>query len=318
MRFQTRQTLKEPVSFHGVGLHSGAPVTCTVRPANPDTGLLFRRLDLLTTTDGAVSSDGSHLRVVDDANLEAVSVPARATQVSATRLGTTLTNPYGVSVATVEHLLAALALCQLDDAIIDLDAGEVPILDGSADDFVTGFHAAGFAISDQPRRYWRVDAPVEVALGDRTITVTPAPRFELNVAIDFADPLIAQQAVSLAFEDDKSRTRLAKARTFCELETVRGLQAHGLCQGGSLDNALIVDKGRLMNKGTLRDPQEFALHKALDLLGDLYLMGMPILGRVTALKPGHEVNTRLAKTLADHPGAIITLEAATAPLSAAQ
>ncbi|MEL6380152.1 MAG: UDP-3-O-acyl-N-acetylglucosamine deacetylase [Pseudomonadota bacterium] len=318
MRLQARQTLTEAVSFHGVGLHSGAPVTCTIRPAAPQTGLLFRRLDLLTSASHTPDADGLHLRVIDDANLEAVSIPARADQVSATRLGTTLSNRFGVSVATVEHLLAAFALCQIDDAIIDLDAGEVPILDGSANDFVTHIQAAGTTLADCPRAFWRVEAPVRVTLGDRTLAVTPADRFELTVSIDFADPLIAQQTVSLALDDCHSRARMATARTFCELATVRGLQASGLCQGGSLDNALIVDQGKLMNEGTLRDPQEFALHKALDLLGDLYLVGMPILGRVVAHKPGHEVNTKLARTLAGHAGSLVTLEAPQTPLSAAQ
>ena len=178
----------------------------------------------------------------------------------------------------------------------------MPILDGSAESFVAGFRAAGTRDTGTPRAYWKVTAPFSVTMGDRVIRIEPADTFEIDAEINFEDPAIGRQSVSLAFDDVACRDRMAMARTFCEMSAVKGMHAAGLCQGGSIENAIIVDEGRLLNGETLRDPQEFVLHKALDLIGDLSLFGKPLIGRICAFKPGHEINTRFADELGKQPG----------------
>ena len=264
-----QSTVRTEIVWKGLGLHTGGHCTVTVKPAGVDAGISF-----VSTSDPDLI------------------IEARPDFVSATNHGTTLSSGH-VSVATVEHLMAAFALCGVDNARVELDGREIPIMDGSAANFVDAILAAG--LKDQPaqRDEIVIDEPITVVDGDRHITIEPADAFSMDVSIAFEDCLIGRQSLSLHLDDPLNLDRLAKSRTFCRLYEVEYLRDVGLIRGGSLENSIVVDGDRLLNDG-LRDPQEFVLHKALDLIGDLYLVGRPIRGAVRAEKPGHDLNTRIA------------------------
>ncbi|MBT3703819.1 MAG: UDP-3-O-acyl-N-acetylglucosamine deacetylase [Alphaproteobacteria bacterium] len=276
-----QQTLRNRISCTGVGLHSGVDVAMTLMPADPDTGIVFRRTDV----------DTSHL------DRDIAEIPALWNHVSGTMLGTTLVNDHGTSVATVEHLMAALAGCGVDNAIVELNGGEVPIMDGSSAPFVFLIECAGIFEQNQVRRAIRVLKPVTVSDKGRTVTLRPAERFTLSVDIDFDSPVVAHQTcefdeASMTFKDE-----LCRARTFGFLHEVSALQDKGLARGGSLDNAVVVDGDRVMNEDGLRFADEFARHKALDAVGDLYLAGGRLLARYEGEKAGHEMNNRVLRAL---------------------
>jgi len=277
-----QMTLCTPAEFSGVGLHSGADCRIVIHPAAENTGIRFCRIDLEIA--GSLSD---RQRIIG----------ASPENVSRSDHGTSLVNDAGVSVATVEHLMGALAICGVDNALIDVDGPEIPILDGSSAQFVSGVMAA----ATKPHRTRKTPIQIEEALvlrdGDREISVEPAREFSLDVLIDFEDCMIGRQSLSIHLNDALSKGRLAKARTFCRLGEVESLRDAGLIRGGSLDNSIVVDGDRLLNGDILRDPDEFVLHKALDLIGDLYLLGAPICGAVRAIKPGHSLNTRFARAL---------------------
>jgi UDP-3-O-[3-hydroxymyristoyl] N-acetylglucosamine deacetylase len=271
-----QQTLRNKISCTGVGLHSGTNVAMTLMPADAGTGIVFRRTDL-----DAETSD----------------IPGLWQNVSGTMLGTTLVNEHGTSVATVEHLMAALAGCGIDNALIELNAGEVPIMDGSSAPFVFLIECAGTLVQDAVRRAIRVLKPVTVTDAGRTVTLRPAERFTLSVDIDFDSPVVAHQTCEF---DDASMTfkdELCRARTFGFLHEVSALQEKGLARGGSLDNAVVIDGDRVMNEEGLRFDDEFARHKALDAVGDLYLAGGRLLARYEGQKAGHEMNNRALRAL---------------------
>jgi UDP-3-O-[3-hydroxymyristoyl] N-acetylglucosamine deacetylase len=271
-----QQTLRNRISCTGVGLHSGVNVAMTLMPADAGTGIVFRRTD--------IESDIAE-------------IPALWSHVSGTMLGTTLVNDHGTSVATVEHLMAALAGCGIDNAIVELNGGEVPIMDGSSAPFVFLIECAGSLEQNQVRRAIRVLKPVTVSDKGRTVTLRPAERFTLNVDIDFDSPVVAHQTCEF---DDASMTfkdELCRARTFGFLHEVSALQEKGLARGGSLDNAVVVDGDRVLNEDGLRFSDEFARHKALDAIGDLYLAGGRMLARYEGEKAGHEMNNRALRAL---------------------
>lgn len=274
-----QRTLTQPVEFSGVGLHSGQACTATVRPAEDNCGIVFRRLDL-SASDCLVA--------------------ARPENVATTNHGTALVNRAGVTVSTVEHLMAALALCGVDNAEIDLFGPEAPILDGSSAVFVEGLEDAGFETQSAPRAGFVIEEPLAVHDGgDRVIEVSPFEGRSVDVAIDFCDCMIGTQSLILDLDCPADRARLAKARTFCRLYEIEALRRMGLIRGGSLENSLVIDGDRILNDEDLRDPEEFALHKALDLIGDLYLLGAPLIGAVRAVRPGHDLNVRMAQALCD-------------------
>ena len=274
-----QRTLTQPVEFSGVGLHSGQACTATVRPAEDNCGIVFRRLDL-SASDCVVA--------------------ARPENVATTNHGTALANRAGVTVSTVEHLMAALALCGVDNAEIDLFGPEAPILDGSSAVFVAGLEDAGFEAQSAPRAGFVIEEPLAVHDGgDRVIEVSPFEGRSVDVAIDFCDCMIGTQSLILDLDCPADRARLAKARTFCRLYEIEALRRMGLIRGGSLENSLVIDGDRILNDEDLRDPEEFALHKALDLIGDLYLLGAPLIGAVRAVRPGHDLNVRMAQALCD-------------------
>ena len=309
MRSSARQTLNDVITFQGQGLHTGELVKVTIRPSDGKTGIIFRRLDLLNpptnrSHDSAEPVKPLSLAGSSDAgafDIAEISIEARVDGVVDTLLGTTLANAHGHRVATVEHLLAAMALVGIDDAIIDLDGPEIPILDGSANDFYALFTTAGLKASAHEMsngyEYLVMTAPVRVSDADRYIEITPFEGCQMDVGIEFSAPAIGKQSINLDLNDLVVRTRLASARTFCELQSVETMRARGLCKGGNTENALVVDNDRLVDDMPLRDPQEFVLHKALDLVGDLHLLGLGWRGRIKAYKPGHDLNNQFARAL---------------------
>lgn len=270
-----QSTLKSPAVCAGIELHGGNHTRLVMRPAPPDTGLVFIRTDI-TDRDNRV--------LVAPEN------------VSNVKNCTTIQNAAGVKISTIEHLLAALAATGIDNLYMELDGQELPALDGSAEPFLKLIEQVGLERQNAPRRYVEVLKPIEVRRGDAFARLLPAPQLSLSVSIDFEDKAIGQQKVEIVPDVRAFRNRLASARTFARLHEVAALQKAGLSKGGSLENAIIVDGDKILNPEGLRFADEFVRHKALDLLGDLYLGG-PILGRVETHASGHALNHELLVAL---------------------
>ena len=275
-------TLKRETTLVGMGLHSGRPARVVLRPAT-EGGIRFRRVD-----------------VTDRDNL----IPARWDRVSDTRLCTLLSNEAGVSVGTVEHLMAALAGTGVTHAEIDIDGPEVPIMDGSALRFVRAILRAGLAPVPGALRAIRVLAPVRDVQGDVVAELAPADALTIDFEIDFVDAAIGRQSRRLVMENGAFVHELADCRTFCRSEEVEAMRAAGLALGGTLDNAVVVDGSRVLNPGGLRRSDEFVRHKMLDALGDLALAGAPILGAYRGVRAGHGATNRLLRRLFATPGAL--------------
>lgn len=271
-----QHTLARSVDCIGPGLHSGRKAAMTIRPAWPSHGIIFARRD--------VSSERRHVRAIWHA-------------VTDTALCTTISNDHGVSVSTVEHLLAALAVCGVDNALIELDGPEVPIMDGSAEPFVDLISSVGTVSQSAHRQAIWMQRSIEVRLGDRHATLVPALRRCLSVTIDFADRTVGKQALTLDLGDGTAARDIAGARTFGFKADLDALRSRGLARGGSLNNAVLVDERGVVNEGGLRFDNEFVRHKALDSLGDLTLAGAPIVGHFYAYKPGHELHLALLDAL---------------------
>lgn len=278
----TLRTLGAGTTFQGVGLHGGQSATMHVLPAPAGHGIMFRRTDIAA---GAGDIRACWDRVVD------------------TRLCTRLGNENGASVGTVEHLMAALAGCGLSDALVMLDGPEVPIMDGSSVPFVQGLLRAGIVDSGLPARALRILSPVSVERDGRRASLAPAERFEMAYAIEFDDPAIGTARKELRLSGGAFVTELADCRTFGHLSEVERLRALGLGRGGSLQNAIVVDRGRVLNPEGLRRPDEFVRHKMLDAVGDLALAGAPIVGRFEAHRGGHEMTNALLRALFARPDA---------------
>ena len=270
----TQRTLKTRIDVVGVGLHTGRRIRMEVVPAAADAGIRFVRSDL----EGATISLGVH----GDARISRVDH------------ATTLSGE-GFTISTVEHLMAALRGLGVDNATVRLSGDEVPIMDGSAAPFVYLLKEAGLKDLGVPRRFLQLRRPVGVLDGDREVTIYPADHFRISYTIDFAHPSIGRQSLSRSLDEKTFVRELAPARTFCLLKDVQMLRKRGLALGGSLANAVVVgDQGPLNN---LRFHDEFVRHKALDLVGDLALLGHPVLGHVVAHKAGHEMHSRLVVRL---------------------
>lgn len=272
LRHPVQTTIARPVEASGNGLHTAVHTNLRLVPAPADTGLVFRRTDL----------DGFELE-------------AKANNVARVSYATSLMKK-GVLISTTEHVLAALYSCGIDNVYIELDNLEVPILDGSAEPFMRLLEQAGVQRLRKRRRYLKVLKPVEVAEGDRRISIFPANEFRVSCLIEFTHPLIGRQELEMVVNRETFRTFLASARTFGFTEDVTRLRAMGLIRGGSLENAIVLTPDGAMN-GTLRYPDEFCRHKALDLIGDLALLGRPLLGHVVAHKAGHALHTALVLRL---------------------
>lgn len=292
-------TLRTATALEGVGLHSGAPCCALLRPADAGEGVVFRLAPRAGETAATV-------------------IRAAAPSVVDTRYCTRLGADNGRSIGTVEHLLAACAIAGLDNVAIDIDGGELPILDGSAAPYVDAILDAGLRALSAARSPLKVLRRIEMVDGDRSIVAEPSETAILDVAIEFPDRAIGAQAVTIDLGDEASLRRLARARTFCRLGDIDAMRAAGLSRGGSLDNAIVVDGARILNESQLREPDEFALHKALDLLGDLRLAGRPILARISATRPGHDLNVRFLRKLLETPVAVEATPAVAASLPAAE
>lgn len=271
-------TLTTQVRCSGVALHSGAAAAMTLRPAPADSGVLFRRTDL----DG-VEIAASWRNVVD------------------APMCTALTDEAGNRVATVEHLLAAFAGCGVDNAVVEIDGPELPILDGSAEPFAALVDRAGIVELGRPRTAIRVLAPIEIADAERTARLLPDDHFSVTVEIDYAAPPILRQRFTATL--DRFRTDVSRARTYGFLHEVESLRAAGLARGASLDNAVVVNGEAIVNAEGLRFSDEFARHKALDAVGDLFLAGAPLIGRFEGIRSGHRMNHRLLAALFAAPDA---------------
>ncbi|MGC1907203.1 MAG: UDP-3-O-acyl-N-acetylglucosamine deacetylase [Candidatus Acidiferrum sp.] len=274
LMFQT--TIQRPSSAEGVGLHTGVYGHIRLLPAPADTGIVFRRIDL------------------DNFPIE-----ARGDNVARVSYATSLMKQ-GVLLSTTEHLLAAIYSCGIDNVYIDIDSIEIPILDGSAEPFMQMLEISGVRKLRRRRRHMKVLRPLEVIEGDRRIGIYPADEFRVRCYVDFPHPLVGRQEVEAVVGPDTFRQVLARARTFCFERDIEPLRSMGLIRGGSLENAIVLTNDGVMN-GPLRYPDEFGRHKALDLIGDLALAGLPLLARVEAHKAGHSLHTALVSRLLADP-----------------
>jgi UDP-3-O-[3-hydroxymyristoyl] N-acetylglucosamine deacetylase len=279
-RGDVQTTIARPVRFSGIGLHGARPVTMTVRPASAHSGIRFRRVD---------AGD--------------VVIPALWNRAEAATLCTRIGDGRGVSVSTIEHLMAALAGCGIVNALIDIDAEEVPILDGSAAPFVAAFLRTGLRRLDAPLRAIRVLAPLEVSHGAARAVLEPAEALEIAFAIDFEDRAIGAQTLALPMANGAFVRELSDSRTFCRLRDVETMRARGLALGGSFENAVVVDGPRVLSPGGLRHRDEPVRHKMLDALGDLSLAGAPLLARYTGIRAGHALTVALLHRLFATPAA---------------
>ena len=277
-----QRTLKTQVRTTGVGLHSGVKVEMTLRPAAAGTGILFRRVDLDPP----------------------VTIPVDAYKVTDTRLCSALTVG-NAKVATVEHLMSALAGLGIDNIVIDLTGPEVPILDGSAAPFVFLLQSAGIEELNAPQQFVRILEPIEVKEGDKWVRLSPYDGFRVDFTIDFDHPVFEQsgQVVSVDFDNTSYIREVARARTFGFMHEVEMLRNNNLALGGSLDNAIVMDEYRVLNADGLRYDDEFVKHKVLDAIGDFYMIGKPIIGRLEAHKSGHALNTQLLRALMEKQSA---------------
>ena len=275
-----QKTLKAAIQCRGVGLHTGSRVNLVLHPAAPGTGIVFRRSDL-----GGVEIAAHWRNIVDST------------------LCTTLGNDSGVKIATIEHLMAALAGLEIDNAVVELDGPEVPVMDGSAAPFVFLIECAGVVEQLAPRRGIKVLKPVRVGVNGNAASLVPADGFRLSFAIDFASGAIRQQELSYDLDVENFKHEISRARTFGFLDEVERMRQAGLARGGSLENAVVISGDRVLNKEGLRYDDEFVRHKVLDALGDLYLAGGAILGHFHGVRSGHALNHQLIEALFGDPAA---------------
>ena len=279
MGIAPQRTLRSAIGCRGIGLHCGQPVTMRLLPAPPDSGVVFRR------SDAGAEIRGNWSNTIESA------------------LSTVLSNREGIQVGTVEHLLAALAGNLIDNALVELDGPEVPIMDGSAAPFVRLIERAGIMPQDAPRRAIKILKPVRVAENGSSAALLPDHGFSMSFEIDFDNPLIRRQDISLSIDPDAFNAELAPARTFGLLDDWPRLKAAGLARGGSLDNAIVVSGDRVLNAGGLRFADEFVRHKLVDALGDLFLAGGAIIGHFRGVRSGHALTRRLLAAVFADPNA---------------
>lgn len=268
--------------FAGVGVHTGAHVRVVVRPAPAHSGIAYVRTDIRDRDNR---------------------VEARGERVVKTQLGTVIGNDAGVTVSTIEHLMAAFAALGVDNAVVELDGPEVPIMDGSSEPFVQILDRAGLRHQDARRKVIEILEPVEVVEGDKRASLSPSTCFEMAFEIAFDTDTIGRQRIDMVMGEQAFRRELANCRTFGFLHEVELLRSMGLAQGGSLENCVVLDGDRILNPEGLRRPDEFVRHKALDAIGDLYVLGAPILGRFEGVYAGHGLNNALVRALLARPDA---------------
>ena len=275
MNFEFQKTLMSPVSFNGIGLHSGKNSKITILPADENKGIVFKRIDLKNN------------------NL----IKANYKSVASAKLCTTLQNEHSIKVSTVEHLLAALYIADIDNALIEIDNDEVPILDGSARMFLDVLKKTDLKIQLAKRKYLKILEKVELIDGKRIISIEPNDSsFEVNFELNYKNKIISKQKNSVNFQNDNLK-EVVEARTFCLFEDIEKIKKFGLAKGGSLDNAIVVDKDKILNTSGLRNPKEFVNHKILDLAGDFLLSGYRVFGRVNCYQGGHELTNLFLRKL---------------------
>ncbi len=271
-----QRTLKNVIRATGVGLHTGEKVYLTLRPAPVDSGIVFHRVDLDPV----------------------VEVPARAGSVSDTRLSTTIEKD-GVKISTVEHLMSAFAGLGIDNAVVELSAPEVPIMDGSAGPFVFLLQSAGVVEQQKRKQFMRITKPLMIEEGDKWVKFSPFNGFKVSFVIDFDHPILqnSTQVAAIDFSTTSFVKEISRARTFGFMDDLEALRNAGLAQGGSFDNAIVMDAFHVLNEEGLRYEDEFVKHKVLDAIGDLYLLGHPLIGEFSARKSGHALNNKLLRQL---------------------
>ncbi|HEY0926524.1 UDP-3-O-acyl-N-acetylglucosamine deacetylase [Brevundimonas sp.] len=277
-----QKTTVAPAIIAGVGVHTGDRVRLAVRPAPVGTGIVFVRTDI-TDRDNRIPVSGE--AVVD------------------ARLNTMIENAAGVRLSTIEHLMAAFAALGVSNAVVEVDGPELPILDGSALQFVQLLDRAGFRKQEAPVEYIEILEPIRVQEGDKSAVLLPCDRYEMRFEIDFPTPVIGNQVVDFVVDEKTFRDEIMAARTFGFAHEVEALRKAGLARGGSLENAVVIDGDQILNPGGLRMEREFVKHKALDAIGDLYVLGAPLLGRYEGVKAGHAINNLLVRELLANPQA---------------
>jgi len=277
-----QKTTVAPAIIAGVGVHTGDRVRLAVRPAPVGTGIVFVRTDI-KDRDNRIPVSGE--AVVD------------------ARLNTMIENAAGVRLSTIEHLMAAFSALGVSNAVVEVDGPELPILDGSALQFVQLLDRAGFRPQEAPVRYIEILEPIRVQEGDKSATLLPCDRYEMRFEIDFPTPVIGNQVVDFVVDEQTFRDEIMAARTFGFAHEVEALRKAGLARGGSLENAVVIDGDQILNPGGLRMEREFVKHKALDAIGDLYVLGAPLLGRYEGVKAGHAINNLLVRELLANPQA---------------
>jgi len=275
-----QRTIKKAFETVGIGLHSGRKVKLALRPAPVDTGIVFRRIDLNPP----------------------VAIKAEPERVNDTRMATTLDKGQA-KIATIEHLMSALSGLGIDNCYVEVDGAEVPIMDGSGASFVFLIKAAGVEEQDAPRKFVRVKKSIEIHAGDKWASLEPFNGYKLSFAIDFGHPAIdaTAQFVEVDFDNHTYINDVAKARTFGFVNDLEMLRSYGLAQGGTLDNAVVMDDYHVLNPDGLRSNDEFAKHKLLDAMGDLYVLGHPLVAHYKAFKSGHDLNNKLLRKLLSEP-----------------
>ena len=280
-------TIKAPVDFKGIGLHSGKTANLRILPGEADKGIVFKRVDL------------------KDKNF----IPANFNNVCSTRLCTTLQNEFGVRVSTVEHLLAALYVSEIDNAVIEVNSEEVPIMDGSSKDFLNSIEKAGIKKLSKKRKYLKILEKIELKDEERNISIEPVDTssLQVNFQLNYKNKIIGNQKNSINFQSDDLED-IINSRTFCLYEDIEKIKKLGLAKGGSLENAIVVDQNKVLNNGGLRNHKEFVNHKILDLVGDFFLSGFRVLGKVNCQQGGHELSTMFLRKLIKSTSSISIIE----------
>ena len=268
-------TLKNKLLFSGVGIHNGRAVKMSIEPAKPNTGIIFKRVDL------------------DNNNL----IKSTVDNVETSQLCTKITNNHGISVSTIEHLMATFNGLKIDNAIIKINSPELPAMDGSSDEYSQKIIKSGIKTQNISRKYLKIIKKITVREDHRYISITPAKELTLDIEINYPNTIIGNDKFSYKDSYEEFIKNISKARTFAFYEDIRKMRTAGLAIGGSLNNAIVVDKFKIVNSSGLRLDKEFTKHKVLDCLGDFYLLGMPIIGNIKCFAPGHRLNEKFIKEI---------------------
>ena len=274
-----QSTLKRKIYFSGVGVHNGRAVSMSIEPADVDCGIVFKRTDIANNNEVKATIDN----VVDS------------------RLCTKISNGNGVSISTIEHIMAAFSALNLDNVLVKINSPELPALDGSSNEYIKKILNAGIKNQDKKRKFFKILKKVEVKNGDRFITITPSNDFSINISINYPDTIIGRSEYLYTHSKENFISNLSMARTYTLFEDIEKMRTAGLAIGGNLNNAIVVDFYKILNPDGLRLEKEFVKHKTLDCVGDFYLLGMPLLGSIDCFAPGHNLNQKLIKEiLKDH------------------